>query len=94
LRNGAYSASKFGIWGLTQVTALEGREHGITCGCVHPGNTLVERREGTGADEDAEPMMPVDADADLVMSMAALPDDVNLLEAIVLPRDQDYIGRG
>jgi NAD(P)-dependent dehydrogenase (short-subunit alcohol dehydrogenase family) len=25
-----YSASKHGLWGLTQVTALEGRDHGIT----------------------------------------------------------------
>ncbi|MBI1923689.1 SDR family oxidoreductase, partial [Candidatus Poribacteria bacterium] len=38
-----YSTSKFGIWGLTQVTALEGRQYGIAASCLHPGNTLVER---------------------------------------------------
>ena len=38
-----YSSSKFGIWGLTQVTALEGRPHGITASCLQPGNTFVER---------------------------------------------------
>jgi NAD(P)-dependent dehydrogenase (short-subunit alcohol dehydrogenase family) len=32
----AYSASKHGLWGLTQVTALEGREYGVTCCCLHP----------------------------------------------------------
>ena len=37
-----YSTSKHGLWGLTQVTALEGRQFGITCGCLHPGNTEVE----------------------------------------------------
>ena len=39
-----YSTSKFGIWGLTQSTALEGRPFGIACSCLHPGNTLEERR--------------------------------------------------
>ena len=34
---GPYCASKFGIWGLTQVTALEGRPHGIAASCLHHG---------------------------------------------------------
>src|SRR5581483_7613504 len=55
-----YSASKHGLWGLTQVTALEGRDHGISCGCLHPGNVLVERRQGSSKVEDEEPMMTVD----------------------------------
>src|SRR5262249_42638502 len=38
-----YSASKHGVWGLTQVTALEGREFGIACSAIYPGNTLVEK---------------------------------------------------
>ena len=42
--SGPYSASKHGLWGLTQVTALEGREYGVTCCCLHPGNVMVERR--------------------------------------------------
>ena len=42
-RTAPYSATKFGIWGLTQVTALEGRPHGITASCLKPGNTYVER---------------------------------------------------
>src|SRR5262249_56444740 len=47
----AYSASKHGLWGLTQVTALEGRPHNISCGCLHPGNVLVERRPQSGKKE-------------------------------------------
>lgn len=35
----AYSATKAALLGLTQVTALEGREYGVTCGCLLPGNT-------------------------------------------------------
>jgi NAD(P)-dependent dehydrogenase (short-subunit alcohol dehydrogenase family) len=89
-----YSASKHGLWGLTQVTALEGREHGITCGCLHPGNVRVERRQATGRDEDEEPMMTVAELAEAAVLMACLPPHVNMLEAIVLPIGQQYIGRG
>lgn len=89
----AYSTSKHGIWGLTQVTALEGREFGITCGCLHPGNveveTLAEARRING-----EPVMNTEDIAHAAVAMAALPPDVNMLEAIVLPIGQPYIGRG
>jgi NAD(P)-dependent dehydrogenase (short-subunit alcohol dehydrogenase family) len=89
-----YSASKHGLWGLTQVTALEGREHNITCGCLHPGNVLVERRINSGKLEDQEQMMTPDELAETAVLMACLPPHVNLLEAIVLPIGQQYIGRG
>ena len=88
-----YSASKFGLWGLTQVTALDGREHGITCGCLHPGNTMIERRQVEN-DLRGEPMMKVEHVVEVVRVMATLPPDVEMLEAIVLPRDQEYVGRG
>ncbi len=89
-----YSASKHGLWGLTQVAALEGRDHGISCGCLHPGNTLVERRLGSTKKEDEEPMMTVDELARAAVLMATLPPHVNMLEAIVLPVGQLYVGRG
>jgi NAD(P)-dependent dehydrogenase (short-subunit alcohol dehydrogenase family) len=92
-----YAASKHGVWGLTQATALEGREHNITCGCLHPGNVLVERREQglrEGHAQDVEPMMTVDEIAEVAVLMATLPPHVEMLEAIVLPRDQLYVGRG
>ena len=89
----AYSTSKHGLWGLTQVTALEGRAFGITCGCLHPGNvaveTLAESRRLNG-----EPTMSADEIAQAAVVMAALPPHVNMLEAIVLPIDQPYLGRG
>lgn len=90
----AYSASKFGLVGLTHVTALEGRGHGITCGCLHPGNVLSERRIESDKVEDAEPMMTVDELAEVALLMAALPAHVEMLETIVLPREQLYVGRG
>ena len=90
----SYSASKFGLWGLTQVIALEGRAHGVSCSCLNPGNTWVERRTGSQRREDDEPMMTVDELAAAAVTMAAMPDHVNMLEATVLPVGQPFIGRG
>ena len=88
-----YSSSKFGIWGLTHVTALEGRPHGITASCLQPGNTYVERIQNR-PQPPAEPMMDVDALAQAAVLMATLPPNINMLEATVLPVEQLYIGRG
>jgi NAD(P)-dependent dehydrogenase (short-subunit alcohol dehydrogenase family) len=88
-----YSTSKHGLWGLTQVTALEGRDHGITCCCLHPGNVKTERRH-SNRPEDAEPMMTPDELAEVAVLMASLPPHVEMLEAIVLPHQQLYVGRG
>jgi NAD(P)-dependent dehydrogenase (short-subunit alcohol dehydrogenase family) len=89
-----YTAAKFGVWGLTQATALDGRPFGIVCCCLHPGNVLVERRTDSGLASDAEPMMSIETIANAALAMLTVPPDVNFLEAIVLPRDQDYLGRG
>ena len=88
-----YSATKFGIWGLTQVTALEGRPHGITASCLKPGNTYVERIQNR-SEAPTEPMMDVDALAQAAVLMATLPPNINMLDATVLPVGQLYIGRG
>ena len=93
--NGApYAAAKFGVWGLTQAIALDGRPFGIACSCLHPGNVRVERRVDSGLKSDEEPMMSVESIAEVALSMVTLPPHVNLLEAIVLPIEQDYLGRG
>lgn len=89
-----YSTSKHGLWGLTQVTALEGRAHGIVASCIHPGNVLNERRALRQTVADQEPMMTADELAEVALVMATLPPHVNLLEAIVLPTEQLYVGRG
>ena len=90
----AYSASKHGLWGLSQVTALEGREFGITCCCLQPGNILVPHRAASGKPEDAEPMLCVEEIAEVARLMATLPPHVEMLEATVIPRNQLYVGRG
>lgn len=89
-----YAAAKFGVWGLTQAIALDGRPFGISCSCLHPGNVLVERRAESGLQSDAEPMMTVETISEVALTMASLPPHVNMLEAIVLPVEQDYLARG
>jgi NAD(P)-dependent dehydrogenase (short-subunit alcohol dehydrogenase family) len=95
-----YAASKYGLAGLTIVTALEGREYGISACCLHPGNVRVESSaEEVGAicgipEYSSEPMMEVQEIAEVATLMASLPPHMNMLEAIVLPVKQAYLGRG
>ena len=87
----SYAASKHGLVGLTKSIALEGRAFGIAATCLHPGNT---RTSPEMSGEVDEPMMVADDLAQTVVLMASLPPDVTMLEAIVLPIEQLYVGRG
>jgi NAD(P)-dependent dehydrogenase (short-subunit alcohol dehydrogenase family) len=94
LNDAPYATSKHALVGLTKSIALEGREFGIAASCLHPGNVITERRSMSNSKKDQEPMMmPADI-AMTAVTMAALPQYVNMLEAIVLPLGQKYIGRG
>lgn len=94
MNSAPYTAAKFGVQGLTHATALEGRSHGIAVSCLHPGNVMVERRENSGLVSDQEPMMAVDAIVQAAMTMLTMPQGVNFLDAVVLPNEQLYLGRG
>ena len=94
LGTAAYCASKFGLRGLTQVTALEGRPHGISCSCLNPGNVLTERRQVKLREIDSEPMMTVDEVGRVALMMAVQPPHMNVLETTVLPVGQMFVGRG
>lgn len=89
-----YAASKHAVWGLTQVTALEGREHGITCCCLAPGNIRVDRRIDSTLAMDDEPMIEVADVAEVVLLMATLPPEAQLLHAVMIPHEQLFVGRG
>ncbi len=93
-----YTTSKHAVWGLTQSLALEGRDHGIAVSALHPGNVMVERRgdgkSATGRYEGPEPLISTTDMGKTALLMATLAADANMLEAIVLPLGQDYLGRG
>jgi NAD(P)-dependent dehydrogenase (short-subunit alcohol dehydrogenase family) len=86
----AYSSSKMGLVALTITTALEGREFGIVASCVHPGNVKTAMNELT----QDEPAMEIDDVVRAVMAMVTMPPNVNMLQTIVLPVTQLYLGRG
>ncbi|HWQ13729.1 MAG TPA: SDR family oxidoreductase [Roseiflexaceae bacterium] len=89
-----YSTTKHGLVGLTKAAALEGRAHGVVVSCLHPGNVATERRQASDAPADQEPMMTPDELAEVAVAMVSLPLHVNVLESIVLPTEQLYLGRG
>ena len=75
---------------LTKTTALEGRDFGVVASCIHPGNVNTAQMELT-PDELA---MEIDDVVKAVMVMVTLPLRVNMVETIVLPVTQLYLGRG
>jgi NAD(P)-dependent dehydrogenase (short-subunit alcohol dehydrogenase family) len=56
-RWGAYTVSKFGIEGLTQMLAEEVKEFGIRVNAVNPGPTRTEMRAAAYPDEDPETLV-------------------------------------
>jgi len=93
-----YTSSKHAVTGLTKSTALDGREYGISCGQLNPGNTWVEHRadgrSASGKDMGAEPMVETVDMANAAVFMATLPPEANVLEMTVIPNTMVYIGRG
>jgi NAD(P)-dependent dehydrogenase (short-subunit alcohol dehydrogenase family) len=93
-----YTSSKHAVTGLTKSTALDGREYGISCGQLNPGNTWVERRadgrSASGKDMGAEPMVETVDMANAALFMATLPPEANVLEMTVIPNRMVYLGRG
>ena len=85
----AYACSKRGLAALTRATALEGRSYGVVASCLHPGNVATEMDPNPG-----EPVMAVKDFVNAVLTMATLPSHVNMLETIILPVTQSYLGRG
>lgn len=92
MNSAPYSTSKFGLWGLTNATALEGRAFGIAASCLHPGNVMPDLESGRRP-RPGEPYMKTEEVAEVAVLMASQPPHINILEAIVLPIEQAYLGR-
>ncbi|MFV3126528.1 SDR family oxidoreductase [Niveispirillum sp. KHB5.9] len=89
----AYTTTKFALDGLTRSIALDGREHGITAGIIHPGSTITNFVPGLDRMSAEQSMRPEQV-AELVHCIAAMPPEVNVLESVILPIGQPFLGRG
>jgi NADP-dependent 3-hydroxy acid dehydrogenase YdfG len=92
----AYCASKFGLTGLTQALAAEGRPHAIRACVVYPGAMAtswgvwspVERRVASSERPAATKALPPEEVAALIVWIAAAPPELVLNEAIVTPLEE------
>jgi NAD(P)-dependent dehydrogenase (short-subunit alcohol dehydrogenase family) len=89
-----YTSTKFGLEGLTRSLALDGREFGIAASVIQPGNTQSSIWEGRESIADQEGIMSADDLARVVVTMASLPPEMNVLESVVLPVSMPFVGRG
>jgi NADP-dependent 3-hydroxy acid dehydrogenase YdfG len=96
-----YTTTKFAIQGMTHQLTMDGRKHDIVASVIHPGATLSgfsTRRGRTKAGPGATPedyVMAAEDVAKVAVLMAALPGEVNLYEATILPNHmRSFIGRG
>ena len=92
-RRGAYSASKFGVIGLTQAMAQELAPHGITANAICPGSVDTSRRESTSRRERA--LAEQDPRAPLLglppTGRVARPDDIARLALFYASAQSDHI---
>jgi NAD(P)-dependent dehydrogenase (short-subunit alcohol dehydrogenase family) len=96
-----YTTTKFGLQGMTHQLTMDGRKHNIVASIIHPGATLSSfttrrgrNKAGPGEKPDDYVMAAEDV-AKVAVLMAALPPEVNLYEATILPNHmRSFIGRG
>lgn len=96
-----YTATKHAVLGLTRAGALDGREHDIAVGQIDIGNALTDmaRRMTTGVLQAngqmaVEPVMDVENVANVVLHMASLPPEANVLTMNVMATKMPFVGRG
>jgi len=96
-----YTVTKFGMQGMTHQLTMDGRKYNIVASIIHPGATLssfTTRRGRTKAGPGERPedyVMSAEDVAKVAVLMAALPGEVNLYEATILPNHmRSFIGRG
>ena len=89
----AYTASKYGLDGLTHALALDGRDFNVAVSLFNPGIVATEISPGAvklPADFAAQP----EDIADAILHMTALPDHLNFYEAMIVQNKIPFLGRG
>jgi NAD(P)-dependent dehydrogenase (short-subunit alcohol dehydrogenase family) len=89
----AYCASKFGLTGLTQALAAEGKLHGIRVCVLYPGAMRTAwgawgpdaRGAGEASAAQSAEALPPEEVAELIAWMAAAPSELVLNEVVVTP---------
>jgi len=97
-----YTVTKFGLQGMTHQLTMDGRKHNIVSSIIHPGATMSSfstrrgrTKPGYGDKPGDDYIMAAEDVARVAVLMAALPDEVNLYEATILPNNmKSFIGRG
>jgi NAD(P)-dependent dehydrogenase (short-subunit alcohol dehydrogenase family) len=89
----AYSASKFGLAGLTHSLAIDGRPHNIAASIFHPGIVATEIAPGAVKLPKDFVAAPEDI-AEVIVHMCDIPDHLNFYEGMVVQIDLPFLGRG
>tara|TARA_Y100001960_G_C14644145_1_gene812454 strand:- start:357 stop:1076 length:720 start_codon:yes stop_codon:yes gene_type:complete len=92
--NAPYTASKFGLEGLTRAFALDGREHGVAVSIIHPGNVATNIWKGREEISEREGLIPLEDIGKLAVTMLTVAPNINILGSTILPITQPYLGRG
>lgn len=89
-----YTTTKHGLEGMTHALALDGRDHGIAVGVLHPGVTESALAEKSGRVFAPGELMKAADVASVVVLMASLPPEVNLFQSVIFPLSMPLLGRG
>jgi NAD(P)-dependent dehydrogenase (short-subunit alcohol dehydrogenase family) len=89
----AYTASKWGLDGLTRSLAIDGREFNIAASIFHPGIVATEIAPGAVKLPEDFAASPEDI-AGVIVHMCDLPDHLNFYEGMVVQIDLPFLGRG
>jgi NAD(P)-dependent dehydrogenase (short-subunit alcohol dehydrogenase family) len=89
----SYTASKYGLDGLTHALAVDGREFNIAVSMFNPGIVATEIAPGAVKLPEDLVAQPEDI-ADAIVHMTALPDHLNFYEAMIVQNKIPFLGRG
>lgn len=89
----AYTASKWGLDGLTRALAIDLRDHNIAVSIMHPGIVATELAPNLAALDADFAASPKDI-AEVIVHMADIPDHLNFYEALVVQNKLPFLGRG
>lgn len=89
----AYTMTKFAIEGLTKQICLDGRDDNITSSAIHPGATRSMLAPGS-TDKLTENCLEPEMLGELVVYICGLPPELTMLDTVILPVKNPYLGRG